>query len=191
MLMRASVASVVSYIFFNRGECTALCLTEDLVVTNDHITLRLREEKGHKAFRAGMRNTRQIACSDLPRVENMLRAYFVGTNTIIPPLARRWAMNREEDKAKWTASRLSTWLQYVFTKAGHSPPPGFCWTSHNLRKGAASAAYAIKVRLTDIRYAWGWSTSSPVMESKYVHCAMGPIKAALLFFGYPKKDSLA
>jgi hypothetical protein len=35
------------------------------------------------------------------------------------------------------------------------PPLGFCWTSHILRKEAASAAYAIKVRLTDIRYAGG------------------------------------
>ena len=43
-LMRASVASIVAYIFVNRGECNALCLTEDLVVTNDLIALRLREE---------------------------------------------------------------------------------------------------------------------------------------------------
>ncbi len=57
-LFRASVAFVVSYIIFNRGKCSALCLTEDLVVTIDHITLRLREEKKHKALRAGMRNTR-------------------------------------------------------------------------------------------------------------------------------------
>ena len=52
--------------------------------------------------------------------------------------------------------------------AGHEPPPRLCWTSPSLRKGAASAAYAIKVRLNDIRYAGGWSTKSTVMESKYV-----------------------
>ena len=69
---RASVASIVSYVFINRGARSALSLTEDLVVTNDHITLRLREEKGHKTLRAGMRNTRQIGCSDLPRVVNLL-----------------------------------------------------------------------------------------------------------------------
>ena len=97
--MRASVASIVSYVFFNRGECSALCLTEDLVETTDHITLRLREEKGHKALRAGMQNTRQIGCSELPRVGHMLRAYFAGTNTVGPPLARRCALSRVEDKA--------------------------------------------------------------------------------------------
>ena len=88
--MRASVASITSYIFFNRGECSsALCLAEELVVTNNNITLRLREEKGHKALRTGMRNTRHIACSDLLGVINLLRAFFAGTNTMGPPLAHR------------------------------------------------------------------------------------------------------
>ena len=188
LLLRASIASIVSYVFFNRGECSALCLTEDLVVTNDHITLRLREEKGHKALRAGMRNTRQIGCSDLPRVATLLRAYFAGTSSMGPPLARRWALNHAEDKAPWTASTLTVWLQDAYTTAGHEPPPGFCWTSHSLRKGAASAAYAIRVRLDDIRYAGGWSTKSTVLEAKYVDFTMKPTKAALLFFGYLKKD---
>ncbi len=62
-------------------------------------------------------------------------------------------------------------------------PPGFRWTSNSLRKGAASAAYAIKVRLTDIPYAGGWFTSSTVLESKYVNLTMRPTKVALLLFG--------
>jgi len=74
-------------------------------MTNDYITLRQREEKGHKALRAGMRNTRQIACSDLPRVVNLLRAYFAGTSTMGPPLARRWALSREGDP-QWMATAL-------------------------------------------------------------------------------------
>ena len=40
-LLRASIASISSYIFFNRGEYNALCLADDMVVTTDHITLRL------------------------------------------------------------------------------------------------------------------------------------------------------
>jgi len=188
-LLRASVASIASYIFFNRGECSALCLGEDLVVTSEHITLRLRGEKGKKDLRAGLRNTRQIACSDLPRVAHMLRAYFAGVSTMGPPLTHRWALCREEDKTQWTASTLSIWLREAFTKAGHSPPPGFCWTSHNIRKGAASAAYAIKVPLTDIGYAGGWSTTSTVLESKCIDFTMRPTQSALLFFGYLKKDT--
>ena len=121
-LLRASVASIASYIFLNLGECSALCLVEDLVVTTDNITLRLRGEKRKKDLRAGLRNTRRIACSDLPRVAHMLRAYFAGVSTMGPPLTRRWALSREEDKTQWTASTLSIWLHEAFTKTGHSPP---------------------------------------------------------------------
>ncbi len=64
------------------------------------------------------------------------------------------------------------------------PPEGFSWTSHSLRKGVASAANAIGVRLTDIRYAGGWSTNSTVLEAKYIDFAMLPTPAARLFFGY-------
>jgi hypothetical protein len=73
----------------------------------------------------------------------------------------------------------------------HSPPTGFSWTSHSLRKGAASAANAIKVPLNDIRYAGGWSTNSTVLESKYIDFAMAPSKAAYTFFGHLKRDTPA
>ena len=84
---------------------------------------------------------------------------------------------------------MLTWLQDVFSKAGHSPPPGLCWTSHNLSNGAASVAFEIKVRVTDIRYAGGLYKNSTVLESKYVDFTIRPTKAVLLLFGYMKKDS--
>ena len=74
------------------------------------------------------------------------------------------------------------------------PPAGFAWTSHNLRKGAASAIYAIGARLTYIRYAGGWSTNSTVLEAKYINFTMSPSLATWIFFGYlyrgtPRGDS--
>jgi len=70
-----------------------------------------------------------------------------------------------------------------------APSEGFSWTSHILRKGAASAANAIDARLTDIRYVGRWSTNSNVMEAKYTDFAMLPTPAAHLFFGYMCKGS--
>ena len=72
-----------------------------------------------------------------------------------------------------------------------SPPTGFSWTSHSLRKGAASLANAIKVPINDIRYAGGWSTNSTVLESKYIDFAMARSKAAYIFFGHLKWDTPA
>ena len=44
-LLRASVASIASYVFFCRGECGASAKNGDLVVDATHITLRLSKEK--------------------------------------------------------------------------------------------------------------------------------------------------
>ena len=44
-VLRAAVTTIASYVFFNRGECSACALTGDLMVNNTHITLLLRQEK--------------------------------------------------------------------------------------------------------------------------------------------------
>jgi len=84
----------------------------------------------------------------------------------------------------WSSLTLTDWLHAAYTTAGHSSPEGFSWTSHNLRKGAASAANAIGARLTDIRYQGGWATNSNVLEAKYIEFTMKPFAAARLYFGY-------
>ena len=94
------------------------------------------------------------------------------------PRTRRWALAPAEETELWTANTLSKWLTTAYTSALCLPPAGFAWTSHNLRKGAASVAYAIGARLTDIRYAGGWSTNSTVLEEKYIIFTMRPSQAA-------------
>jgi hypothetical protein len=54
----------------------------------------------------------------------------------------------------------------------------FDWTSQSLRKGVASAAYAIGARLTDVHYARGWSTNSTVLKAKYIDFTLIPSLAA-------------
>ena len=182
-LLRACVASVTAYAYFNRGECAALALCEDLVVDDDFLTLRLRFEKRGKSRRAGRRNIRQTRSAALPRVAALLRGFFRGTESMGLRL-RRWALAPEEDTAAWSAETVSDWLRVAYLATDHRPPEGFKWTSHSLRKGAASAAYAIKVPLADIKYAGGWSTTSTVLEAKYIDFSMEPTRAAFLFFGH-------
>ena len=69
------------------------------------------------------------------------------------PRTRRWALAPAEETELWTANTLSGWLTTAYTATLCLPPAGFAWKSHSLRKGVASAAYAIGARLTDIRYA--------------------------------------
>ncbi len=48
-LLRASVATIAFSVLFNRGACGAGALRGDLTVSDAHISLLLRNEKGHKA----------------------------------------------------------------------------------------------------------------------------------------------
>jgi len=90
------------------------------------------------------------------------------------PRTRRWALAPAKETELWTANTLSVWLTTAYTTARCLPPAGFAGTSHSLRKGAASGAYAIGARLTDIRYVGGWSTNSTVLEAKYIDFTMRP-----------------
>ena len=193
LLLRAAAASIASYVFFNRGECSACALVDDLVINDTHITLLLRHEKGQQTLNEGERNARQVPSSEAPRIAAMLAAFFTGAGAM-GPRTRRWALTPAEDRELWTANTLSGWLTAAYTAALCLPPAGFAWTSHNLRKGAASAAYAIGARLTDIHYAGGWSTNSTVLEAKYIDFTMRPSPTAWIFFGYlyrgtPRGDS--
>ena len=98
------------------------------------------------------------------------------------PRTRRWAFSPAKETELRTANILSGWLTVAYTTARCLPPVGFAWTSHILRKGDASAAYAIGARLTGIRYAGGWSTNSTVLEEKYIGFTMKPSSAAWIFF---------
>jgi len=68
--------------FFNRGECNSTALSNDLVVDDAQITMRLRNEERHKARNKGHRTVRQIAVLDAPRLAAALAAYFTGTATL-------------------------------------------------------------------------------------------------------------
>ncbi len=76
LLLREHAASIAYYMFFNREECSACALVDDLVVDDTHITLLLRHEKGPQTVNEGERNARQVPSSEPPRIAAMLVAFF-------------------------------------------------------------------------------------------------------------------
>jgi hypothetical protein len=63
-----------------------------------------------------------------------------------------------------------------------NPPFGFTWTSHSLRKGASTIAYAIGVNMQKIKFFGGWATESSVVLN-YIDPTIVPTTAAWYFFG--------
>ena len=112
-VLRAEVATVASYVFFNRGECNVCALSKDLVVSSTRITLLLRHEKGRKCVNAGYKNVRQIASNEPPRIATQRRAFFEGHASMARPrgsLARRCSITLRKDFEMRSALNLTEWL---------------------------------------------------------------------------------
>jgi hypothetical protein len=71
-LLRAAVATITAYLFFNREECGACALRGDIVLDNSFIALIQRQDKGKKALGAGLLNIRQIPYNEVPRFAALL-----------------------------------------------------------------------------------------------------------------------
>eukprot|EP00873_Tetraselmis_striata_P036234 jgi/Tetstr1/456498/TSEL_043221.t1 len=186
---RALLASVVNFLFFARGLTGVSCRAQDVHVDTYNITLQIYREKG-RAGRRGPDDLRVLLLpvSEHPRVARLLR-YFIDNVQSVPLVtvglaaSNFWAVNVAEQSKPWTAATMSDWLSTAVNLVNAAPPAGTSWTSHSLRKGAASAANAIGAPLSHIRYQGGWATNSDVVLN-YIDPNVLPSPGAWFFFGH-------
>eukprot|EP00873_Tetraselmis_striata_P014389 jgi/Tetstr1/434653/TSEL_023744.t1 len=186
---RALLASVVNFLFFARGLTGVSCRVQDVHVDTYNITLQIYREKG-RAGRRGPDDLRVLLLpvSEHPRVARLLR-YFIDNVQSAPLVtvglatSNFWAVNVTEQSKPWTATTMSDWLSTAVNLVNAAPPAGTSWTSHSLRKGAASAANAIGAPLSHIRYQGGWATNSDVVLD-YIDPNVLPSPGAWFFFGH-------
>jgi hypothetical protein len=96
-----------------------------------------------------------------------------------------WSFSLAEASADWgAASTISAWLALALFAVSASAPTGFKWTSHSLRKGAASAASCIGAPLPVIKYMGGLAKNNYVTKGKYIDPTMTPTRVAWRFFGW-------
>eukprot|EP00873_Tetraselmis_striata_P043540 jgi/Tetstr1/463804/TSEL_008619.t1 len=186
---RALLASVVNFLFFARGLTGVSCRAQDVHVDTYNITLQIYREKG-RAGRRGPGDLRVLLLpvSEHPRVARLLH-YFIDNVQSVPLVtvglaaSNFWAVNVAEQSKPWTAATMSDWLSTAVNLVNAAPPAGTSWTSHSLRKGAASAANAIGAPLSHIRYQGGWATNSDVVLD-YIDPNVLPSPGAWFFFGH-------
>eukprot|EP00873_Tetraselmis_striata_P023500 jgi/Tetstr1/443764/TSEL_031752.t1 len=186
---RALLASVVNFLFFARGLTGVSCRVQDVHVDTYNITLQIYREKG-RAGRRGPDDLRVLLLpvSEHPRVARLLR-YFIDNVQSVPLVtvglaaSNFWAVNVAEQSKPWTAATMSDRLSTAVNLVNAAPPAGTSWTSHSLRKGAASAANAIGAPLSHIRYQGGWATNSDVVLD-YIDPNVLPSPGAWFFFGH-------
>eukprot|EP00873_Tetraselmis_striata_P038356 jgi/Tetstr1/458620/TSEL_045023.t1 len=186
---RALLASVVNILFVARGLTGVSCRVQDVHVDTYNITLQIYREKG-RAGRRGPDDLRVLLLpvSEHPRVARLLHHFidnvqFVPLVTVGLAASNFWAVNVAEQSKPWTAATMSDWLSTAVNLVNAAPPAGTSWTSHSLRKGAASAANAIGAPLSHIRYQGGWATNSDVVLD-YIDPNVLPSPGAWFFFGH-------
>eukprot|EP00873_Tetraselmis_striata_P026188 jgi/Tetstr1/446452/TSEL_033993.t1 len=186
---RALLASVVNFLFFARGLTGVSCRVQDVHVDTYNITLQIYREKG-RAGRRGPDDLRVLLLpvSEHPRVARLLH-HFIDNVQSVPLVtvglaaSNVLAVNVAEQSKPWTAATMSDWLSTTVNLVNAAPPAGTSWTSHSLRKGAASAANAIGAPLSHIRYQGGWATNSDVVLN-YIDPNVLPSPGAWFFFGH-------
>ena len=102
-----------------------------------------------------------------------------------PPHVGVWAKN---NRAR--APLCAIYSKLALACVGALPPKGEKWTSHSLRKGAASGAAAIGVVIDRMCHFGGWSIHSGVVHD-YIDPACPASDAAYAFFGWLLPPHLA
>ena len=110
---------------------------------------------------------------------------FAAARVTEPPRAdagSQWALPGD---SRADASALATaWLQEACARLGVKAPLGGKFTSHSLRKGGASAAYAVGVNLRNLCDLGDWAPGSPVPMRHYIDLSVIACDAARAFFGF-------
>jgi hypothetical protein len=188
---RTILAVCTNYPFFCRAETGVRCHMDDIAVdrTSGNLLLFIRKAKGDQRRAAADKPLLQLPITALPLLAGLLEAFTAGRTSNCNQLGNGpgpttfWAVTRDEQPHTWTAGTITEWIREACSAIGASTPPQFNWTSHSLRKGAASAAACLGAPLTKIRYMGGWSKTNDAVTGKYIDPTISETPAALLFFG--------
>ena len=186
--LRATLAVLVNFCFCNRAGTGVKARHGDLAVDSSFITLYKRVVKGRQD--GELTTAAQIPCKGVHyRLAALLAAFFVEQHLAFrkASLSPTWLWQLPTDVApsSWTSHTLTVWIRELCDNVEPpvQAPPGYFYSSHSLRSGAASAANAVGVSLAHIRWLGGWSRNSDVVQD-YISPAVQFSSEAFAFFGW-------
>ncbi len=186
--LRATLAVLINFCFCNRAGTGVNARHGDLGVDSSFITLYKRVVKGRQD--GELTTAAQIPCKGVfHRLAIILAVFFLEQHRAFVRASSSptwlWQLPTDVAPSSWTSHTLSTWLRDVCAEVDPpvQAPPGFLYSSHSLRSGAASAANAVGVSLAHIRWLGGWSRTSDVVQD-YISPAVQFSPEAFAFFGW-------
>ena len=182
--LRSFVFVSFGFLLMGRSDTDAQLALNDVSVDDTSITVRLRAEKGKK--RHATRRVLTFPTAKLHGMVAVLRRWlslheYMGTSPSAP--GSFWRLPSDPVVFASSSDVCTQWLLRACSWLNFSPPKGFKWTSHSLRKGAASAASALLVPLNTICFIGGWSIKSSVVHD-YIDPTVAPTPAGRVFFGW-------
>ena len=164
-LLRACLATTVSYLFFNRASSTHSLRMEGLIVdppstVGQSLRLRASVRKGQSHLHPQKKEMR-IPVAAHGQLAACLLTFQRWRGTT--GNAYYWALPGDKNPSKWTAAVQTAWLLQALRACHIAVPPSVAWTSHSLRQGAATHAAAAGVPMAVIRHYGGWARSSNVV----------------------------
>ena len=183
--LRAQLAVVMGFIFPGRGSTSTALKAGEVLVDSTHITVLHLKVKGKDGEPDHTKPLLRVPVTAQPQLAALLHLWQQLQASWWPkgrPHRRFWLLP-SDPPTSWTAATLSAWLALACQTVAHQPPPGLKWTSHSLRKGAATCMNAIGVPLPTIRYWGGWARDSSVVHD-YIDPTVRPSPAAFQLFGW-------
>ena len=164
-LLRACLATTVSYLFFNRASSTHSLRMEGLIVdppstVGQSLRLRASVRKGQSHLHPQKQEMR-IPVAAQGQLAACLLTFqrWRGASSS----AHYWWLPGDSTPSKWTALVQTSWLLEALRACKIAVPPLVAWTSHSLRQGAATHAAAAGVPMAVIRHYGGWARASNVV----------------------------
>lgn len=176
--LRDAVAVLVTYLFFGRSDtgyaAEVVDDVPDVQVNGTDLIFYERKFKG-KAAGSKKRTLRFPLSAPLLRV---IAAFLKAA-----PATAGSVWRLPQDGKKWNSTVIDDMLQRLLTTLEITAPEGYSYSSHSLRSGAASAAYAVGADIIRICYCGGWTQGSQAVFA-YIDLSWQPSADAEFFFGH-------
>ena len=175
--LRDCTALVTTFLFFGRSDTGAGVEASDLQLQAPYLVFKERRFKGRTGI-LGTERVLTVDCTSMPEVPELISAYLQHR-----PADSTLMWRLPQDRHQWNSTVIDNMLQRQLRGLHVVAPTGYKYTSHSLRKGAASGAYAQGVTVFRICHYGGWSATSGTVYT-YIDPTLPPSPSGAYFFGW-------
>lgn len=184
--LRDVAAILTLYMFFGRSDTGYAAKRvdgiPDIKLHGTNLMFYMRKVKGTVAGERKKTLIYPLAGPGKRTLLRVLSAFFDSA-----PCTEEYLWKLPQD-GTWNPKVIDGMLDRLLALLNVSPPEGYTYSSHSIRSGAASAAFAVDVNILRICFCGGWAQSSTAVY-QYIDLTWRPSPEAMFFFGHLRHDT--